>query len=276
MRIIRIFPSKNSYTPTDDYAFYGIPPLPMLIPDHHEVHVCCVFSWDKAECEWLAYQWEGRTNKPVKLGGPAFGSAAEDFRQGMYVKSNIIFTTRGCNNQCSWCAVPRLEGRLKELPVCQGNIIQDNNFLQASRTHKDKVYDMLRTQRGICFKGGLQPDLIDDHFINAVTSLRIKELWLACDTDVALPGFKRAVAKLRKAGFNRNKVHCYALIGVDKNMDWAEYRLREIYHAGAMPFAMLFREYEDTKTAYPLEWKRFARTWQRPAATEAHMKSEKV
>ena len=45
---------------------------------------------------------------------------------------------------------------------------------------------MLKSQKGICFKGGLESDLIDDHFVNNVTSLRIKELWLACDTDSSL------------------------------------------------------------------------------------------
>ncbi|MDR1703479.1 MAG: hypothetical protein LBS19_02170 [Clostridiales bacterium] len=269
MRIIRVFSRRNSYTPTDDYAFYGMPPLAELIPEHDEVHISCVFSWDKAEAEELAYQWEGRTNKPVKLGGPAFGSPSEDFVQGMYIKPNIIFTTRGCNNACPWCIVPKLEGPLKELPVCQGNVIQDNNFLQASRVHKNKVFEMLRTQRGICFKGGLEVDLIDSHFINAVTGLRIKELWLACDTDGDLPRAVKAIGNLKKAGFSRDKIKCYALIGDD--MDRNEARLREIYHAGAMPFAQLYREFTDTKTKYPPEWNAFQRMWQRPAATKAHM-----
>jgi hypothetical protein len=278
--IIRVFPRRTSYTPDDGYAFVGLPPAPWFIPEHKEVHVSCVFTWDKSHCEELARQWEFVTDKPVKLGGPAFGSPSEDFTPGMYIKKNIVFTTRGCNNQCPWCAVPRIEGSLKELPVHQGNIIQDNNFLQANRAHKDKVFDMLRTQRGICFKGGLSVDLIDDRFISSITSLRISELWLACDTAAALPKFKKAAAKLVKAGFSRDKIKCYALIkgqGHDNPkceaifMDRAEARLREIYHAGAMPFAMLYRGFTDDKTKYSKDWERFARQWQRPAAIIAHM-----
>jgi len=269
-KIIRVFPRRNKqYTPIDAYAFVGLPPLPELIPEHDEIHISCTFTWNKAECEELAYQWEGRTSKPVRLGGQAFRSAAEDFRQGMYIKPNIIFTTRGCNNQCPYCCVPKLEGRLRELPICQGNIIQDNNFLQASRAHKDKVFNMLRTQRGICFKGGLQADLIDDHFIGNITSLRIAELWLACDSDDALPKLKTAVDKLLKSGFNREKIKCYALIGDD--MDKNDARLREIYHAGAMPFAMLYRDFSETKANYGKEMEAWARSWQRPATIKAHM-----
>lgn len=285
MNTLRIFPRRNSYTPNPGadslgYVDYGLPMFSQLIPEHDEVHVCCVFSWDKTECLELAYQWQVRTDKPVKLGGPAFGSPAEDFIQGMYIKPNIIFTTRGCNNQCPWCCVPKLEGKLKELPVCQGNWIQDNNFLQASKAHKDKVFDMLRTQKAICFKGGLEVDLIDDHFIDSLNGLyytkgtkkisRISELWLACDTDGALPSFKRACAKLVNAGFSREKIKCYVL-SYGKDMDADEARARAVYEAGAMPFMQLYRDFTDTKTAYSLEWNAFMRMWQRPAATRAHM-----
>jgi len=267
--IIRVFSQRTSYTPADDYTFIGLPPMPGFIPDHREVHISCVFTWDRAKCEELAFQWEGQTKRPVKIGGPAYGSLADEHIPGLYIKPNIIFTTRGCNNQCPWCVVPRIEGRLRELPIHQGNTIQDNNFLQASRTHKDKVFAMLRTQKGICFKGGLAADLIDDHFIGNITSLRIKELWLACDTDAALPRFKVAAEKLARAGFNREKIKCYALIGDD--MDKNEARLREIYHAGTMPFAQLYRDFGDVKTEYSKEWNGFARSWQRPAAIRAHM-----
>lgn len=270
-RIIRVFPSRNSYTPNDEYAFVGMPQL--IIPEHDEIHISCTFTWDKKLCEDLAYQWEGRTNKPVKLGGVAYKSEAYDFVQGMYIKKNIIFTSRGCNNNCPWCCVPKVEGKLKELPVCEGNIIQDNNFLQCSKAHKEKVFEMLKNQHGICFKGGLEADLVDDHFINGLKEIgtrKIKELWLACDTDARLPEFKKACEKLRKAGFNRNKIHCYVLsYGKDRKKD--ELRAISVYEAGAMPFVQLYRDFTDTKTEYSSDWNAWARMWQRPAATKSHV-----
>ena len=280
MRIIRVFPQKTSYTPNDELCFIGPPPLQIFIPEHDEIHISCTFTWDKKYCEDLAYQWEARTNKPVKLGGPAFGSSAEDFKQGMYIKSNIIFTTRGCNNNCPWCCVHKLEGKLRELPICQGNIIQDNNFLQASREHKNKVFEMLKTQKQICFKGGLEADLVDDEFVDNLNSLyytrgtrkisRISELWLACDTDNRIAVFKKACTKLKKAGFSRDKIHCYVL-SYGKDMEADEARARTVYEAGAMPFMQLYRDFSETKTEYNADWNRFCRMWQRPAATRAHM-----
>lgn len=270
MRILRVFPKMTSYTPTDDYAFVGMPPFPSMIPEHDEVHISCTFTWDMDYAEELAWQWEGVTNKPVKLGGVAYHSPCEDFVPGLYVRKGIVFTSRGCNNNCPWCGVRSIEGKLRELPIHEGNIIQDNNFLQCSRQHKDKVFEMLKTQRAIAFRGGLETDLIDDHFISNITSLRIAELWLACDTDAQLPRFKKACEKLTKAGFNRNQIRCYSLIGHD--IEKEEQRNREIWRAGAMPFSQLEMDFGRAKTEYPHEWKAFERMWQRPAIMKAHMR----
>ena len=65
-KVLRVFPNKNSYTPDDSLAFIGMPPL--VIPEHDEVHISCTFTWDKKYCEELKYQWEVRTQKPVKQG----------------------------------------------------------------------------------------------------------------------------------------------------------------------------------------------------------------
>ena len=282
-RIIRVFPRRTSFTPEDEYVFIGTPPMPYFIPEHDEVHISCTFTWDRKECEWLAFQWEGVTNKPVKLGGPAFGSPAEDFVQGRYIRSNVIFTSRGCNNHCPWCGVPKVEGRLKELPIVQGNWIQDNNILQTSRRHKEKVFEMLKTQKQICFKGGLEADLLDDWFVEQLNGLyymrgskkvsRISEIWLACDTDNRIKDFQKACEKLRKAGFTRDKIHCYVL-SYGKDMDKDEARARTVYEAGAMPFMQLYRDFSDAKTQYSKEWNAFARMWQRPAAIRAHMEKQ--
>jgi len=273
MKILRVFPHQTSFTPIDELATIGNPPMPAFIPEHDEVHISCTFSWDKQACEELKYQWEVATQKEVKLGGVAYGDKAEDFVQGRYLKPNIILTTRGCNNNCPWCIVPKIEGNMRELPVCCGNVIQDNNFLQASKKHKDKVFSMLRTQRAIMFKGGLEAHLIDDHFIDNITSLRIAELWLACDTDGALRTFKKAVEKLKKAGFTRDKIHSYVLIGDDMQKNDA--RLREVYEVGAMPFAQLFMELgANKKTEYSKEWRDFQRVWSRPAIIRARMANE--
>ncbi len=70
--ILRVFPSRNSYTPDDDMVIIGEPPFSIFIPEHKEVHISCTFTWDKKYCEHLQQQWQAVTNKPVLLGGPAY------------------------------------------------------------------------------------------------------------------------------------------------------------------------------------------------------------
>lgn len=101
--------------------------------------------------------------------------------------------------------------------------------------------------------------------------LRIKSLWMACDGPDRIQPFLRAIEKLKKAGFNRNKIYCYALIGDD--MAENEARLRKIYEAGAMPFASLFQP--EQRITYSKEWKDFQRQWCRPAIIKARMEETK-
>jgi len=270
MKIIRVFPQRTSYTPDDDYVFIGEPPG-MFIPEHDEIHISCTFTWDIPYCEHLKYQWEPYTEKPVRVGGVAYGSPCDTFTAGLYVKQGITFTSRGCNNLCRWCAVPNKEGRIKELPIVAGNIIQDNNFLQTSKEHKEKVFEMLKSQKGICFKGGLQANLVDDHFINGISELSIKELWLACDTDSSFTAFEKACKKLIDAGYTRNHIRCYALIGQEENINQAEDRLMAIYEVGALPFSQLFQPIVGERIKYNDEWKAFNRKWSRPAIYKSEM-----
>ncbi len=266
-RIIRVFPNKTSFAPSDELCFFDEPDL---IPVHDEVHICTVFTWDKEKAMELQQTWAERTNKPVILGGPAFDDPCTgEFIPGRYVAPGITFTSRGCPLSCPWCFVPKREGPLREIEIKAGHVIQDNNFLACSPAHRRKVYDMLKSQRQIDFKGGLEVNRLSDWDIEEMRSLRIRELWLACDTKAALGGLKKACKRLQQAGFSQNKIRCYVLIGDDMQENLA--RLIQIYKAGALPFAQLFQP--ELKIEYSIEWKKFARTWQRPAGTRSFMQN---
>lgn len=139
------------------------------------------------------------------------------------------------------------------------------NLIEKYKGHLNKLFEMLKSQTAIEFKGGLETSRINTEIAERLRGLRIKTLWLACDTDGALRGLKKAVDILKKAGFNRNHLHCYALIGDDINKN--EIRLRQIWDIGCMPFAQLYQPIEKIK--YSDEFKRFVRNWSRPAIIRA-------
>jgi hypothetical protein len=242
----------------------GDPPL--FLPDADEVHVSVAFTWDIAEGRRLASAWGQYL--AVKLGGPAFDDAGNGFTPGRYVKPGVTFTSRGCNNECPWCLVPPREGRLRELPIVEGNLVQDNNLLQCSGPHLERVFAMLRTQRAVQFTGGLDARLLDADTADAIRGLRLRQLFLACDTDSGLAPLERAVKLLQ---LPRDKVRCYVLLAFHTTIDECEERLRAVWRAGAMPFAQLYQP-PDRLIRYSQDWRHLQRTWNRPAAMKAHMR----
>ena len=127
MKIAHVFPRRTKATPDDPLAFTGPPPRGGL-PDIEEVHVSVAFTYDMEKACQLAEQWM-KLGVPVHMGGPAFNMPGGDFVPGMYLKKGYVITSRGCPNRCWFCSVPRREGgRLRELPITEGNIVLDDNL----------------------------------------------------------------------------------------------------------------------------------------------------
>lgn len=259
VKIARVFPSKTSHSPDDEHAYFDAPD--MFTPsDYDEAHVSITFTWDIDRGERLAKTWENHA-KVVKIGGVAIdGESKEPFVAGMYLKKGITITSRGCPNACDFCMVNK--GNLIEFDdFPEGNIVNDNNILACSDRHWNRVIAMLRGQNGVCFKGGLQASLITPKKAEDMRTLKVKELWLACDTDAAIKPLEKAVKILRDAGFSDSHFYCYVLIGKE------EQRLRAVREMGVMPFAQLYMKNERTKTEYTDEMKKYQRIMARPAIT---------
>jgi hypothetical protein len=104
---------------------------------------------ERLKNEWIRF---GK----VSIGGSAFNDRGSNFVGGLYVKQGVTITSRGCPNNGGFCFVPNREGNIRELPIVEGNIIQDNNLLACSRGHLANVFEMLKTQKHIDFTGGFE------------------------------------------------------------------------------------------------------------------------
>ena len=246
MKIARVFPTKTSMSPIDKDAYFDVPGI--FTPNYDEVHISVTFTWDIPRAEFLAKQWEHKGK--VKIGGVAIsGEPKTAFQGGVYLRKGITITSRGCPNRCRFCLVKQDLIEFDDFPA--GNIIQDNNILACSDRHWQLVMDMLKTQRAIEFKGGLDAELLTPEKVEDLRNLKIKALWLACDTKAAIPAMKKAGKLLLKSGFNRNKMYCFVLIGNDRREE--EERLRLVWEAGFIPFAQLERKSEGNK--YSKDWR---------------------
>lgn len=259
--MIRVFPRRTKWTPTDELAFVGDPPL--FRPPEMPVKVSVTFTWDIAEGERLMWAW--RVYYPdVEIGGPAFGDPAGEFEPGLFIKKGVTFTSRGCPNNCPYCFVPNREGKIRELPIKEGWILQDNNILACSRSHQEKVFEMLaRQKKAIDFNGGLEAKRLTEWHVKQFENLKVHYFWFACD----LPGHEKYLKKVADLTVDYPiwKKRCYVLIGFNgEDILEAEKRLNRIYEMEFLPFAQLYQT--EIKRPWTKEWDRLQRKWCRPAA----------
>jgi hypothetical protein len=260
--VIRVFPRKTKWTPTDELAFVGEPPLFRPNDRQIPVAVSATFTWDIAEANRLQRSWRRFYNR-VDIGGPAFDDPGGAFFPGRFVKQGVTITSRGCPKRCPWCFAWQREGQVRTLPIVPGYIVQDNNLLACPRRHVEAVFDMLSGQRAAVFSGGIDASLFTDWHRELLETIRYDELWFACDTFTRLPVLERA--RRICDGISQEHLRCYVLIGFgDESIDAARGRLERVYELGFLPFAQLFRG--EKVVAYSEAWRKLARKWSRPAA----------
>lgn len=270
--IIRVFPRRTKWIPDDDLVFIGSPGLFRLVDRNIPVKISVTFTWDVEEGKRLLRNWS-RFYDNVEIGGPAFGDPGGEFTPGLFIKNGVTITSRGCNKKCPWCYVPVREKHIKEITIKDGWIVQDNNLLACSEKHIEKVFEMLSIQpRAAQFKGGLDITLLKKEHLNLFDSIRISELWFACDSEDMVPLLSR-IADLFK-NYPRDKKYCYVLIGFGgESLLSAENRLKTVYRLGFMPFAQLYRGNDIPH--YTRDFLKLQRNWSRPAIYKSLMKEEK-
>jgi len=261
--MIKVFPRRTKWTPNDELAFVGDPPL--FRPDDWKmpVRVSVTFTWDIPEALRLAKAWN-QYYSDVLIGGPACGDPGDEFEPSRFVKEGITITSRGCPRNCPWCFVPQREGKVRELLIKPGWNVADNNLLACSRDHIETVFEMLRYQHHeIHFSGGLDARLFRQWHVDLLKSIRLRFAFFACD----YPGAEKHLEKVADlmSDFSNQKKRCYVMIGYNnESLKEAEARLKNIYRMGFDPFAMLYRN--EKKQVWPMEWNRLQRKWCRPAA----------
>lgn len=267
--MIRVFPRRTKWTPIDELAFIG--GVPLVRPSDQPVRISVTFTWDISYSKYLYNQW-AQCYSDVKIGGPAFDDHGGEFIPGRFIKEGVTITSRGCFKRCGWCFVPKREGKIREIEIKDGHIIQDNNLLACSRKHIEAVFDMLRKQKKSAeFKGGLDTTLLQDWHIDLLKTIKFKEVWFACDTTGGMRWLKRASNMLKE--IPRYKKYCFVMIGLKETPIDAEGRLREVYNLGFRPFSQLYQS--EQKRDYSKEWRDLNCAWSRPAAYESIMKPTK-
>jgi len=262
VKIARVFPQRTKYTPTDDLCFFDAPDL--FAPQVDEVHVSCLFTWDKPKAERLADEW-GAIYPDTKLGGPAYDDPGGEFTPGMYVREGYVQTSRGCPRRCSFCLVPCREGRIRELTIHEGPWLMDNNILGCSRKHQRAVFEMLKgTKQKIKFLGGLDTTFFKEwHYAEFIEMKKqIQFLYIAYDMPADRDSVRIAIKRLYKCGFKQNQIWCFVLVGYGGDTpEEADKRCEWVFAQGGVPFASYYRGPDEMNPHKPPEWGKLTSRW---------------
>lgn len=208
------------------------------------------FTWDLPK----AYQravWLRQMGQRVIAGGPAVNLMPDYLADVAEVGTTwpealehhnplATFTSRGCVRRCSFCAVWRTEGELRELddwPIRP--IVCDNNLLACSRAHFDRVIDRLKPVKGVDFNQGLDARLLTDYHAGRLAELDCR-VRLAFDHVRTEQQFLAAWERVHKAGIAKRSISVYVLVGYDDTPEDALYRLRLVHSLGSYTSPMRY------------------------------------
>lgn len=214
-------------------------------------YISVPFTWELPSVYQRAV-WLGAQGYRVRAGGPAVLLMPEYLADVAELGGEVnalprhnpqaTFTSRGCVRRCSFCAVPKIEGDLRELEDWEPRpIVCDNNLLACSVAHFDRVIDRLKPLKGIDFNQGLDARLLTKHHAERLAELRLYAARLAWDHTALEGEFMRAFEMLRNAGIPARKIRVYVLIGFDDTPEDALYRLRTVQSLGTRPNPMRYQ-----------------------------------
>jgi len=203
------------------------------------------FTWLLDAAKELALAHNGRVvagGPAVKLMGADWADTPDDvpFDTLSFHNPLATFTTRGCPNRCSFCAVPRIEGEFRELKSWKpAPVVCDNNLLAATKKHFIRVIDSLMPFDSCDFNQGLDARLFSDFHADQISRLRNPHVRFAFDSMRSENAVADAIRKCRKYGIKNISVYC--LVGYKDTPDDARYRVEKVIEWGAMPNPMRYQ-----------------------------------
>ncbi|WP_287182131.1 hypothetical protein [Mesorhizobium sp.] len=173
--------------------------------------------------------------------------------------SSIGFTQRGCRLSCSFCVVPKKEGK----PVRSQSINQiwrgqgfpkhihllDNDFFSIKDWWQERIEEIRHGAFKICFSQGINIRVITDEVAAALATIEYRDdafqkrrLYTAWDNIGEERSFFRGVDRLERNGVPPKHLMAYMLVGFDPNETWeaVHHRFEMMVARGIQPYPMVF------------------------------------
>jgi hypothetical protein len=194
------------------------------------------FTWLLPTAQMLAERYNGKVvagGPAVDLMGAPWADETPKWHEDVLYRHNpdATFTTRGCPNRCPFCAVPKLEGRFRELVSWRpAPIICDNNLLECSTQHFLKVIRQSLLFPYVDFNQGLDARKFTTWHASQIARLKKPIVRFAFDTLSVESRLADAIQTAKSFGLR--DIRIYVLIGFDDDPESALYRLETVRQWG--------------------------------------------
>ncbi len=219
------------------------------------LYVSVPFTWNLPD---LAVDFAHRDMEydRIMVGGPAV-ALMPDFFAGMdhvtvgtsmpgvlqRVNALATRTTEGCPNKCGFCGVKRIEPVWRELPDWPDcPVLCDNNLLESSTAHFDRVMDRLEKHGWCDFNQGLDCRLLTGHHAERIGRVKGAIVRLALDSMSVADEWLDAADLLHLFKTAKSRVRSYVLCGFNDDPIEAWKRCELVENWGAMPLPQWFHE----------------------------------
>lgn len=174
-------------------------------------------------------------------------------------KHSIGFTQRGCRLKCSFCVVPKKEGKMTVVNSIydiwrEGTErkihLLDNDFF-GQEAWKERSKEIIDGKFKVCFNQGINVRLIHEEgaeYLNQMMYMddqfKSKIIYTAWDNRRDESIFTKGIDIMIKAGINPKNIMVYMLCGYWKTetFDDVYYRYEKMRDMGLMPYPMIYAE----------------------------------
>lgn len=178
--------------------------------------------------------------------------------------ASILFSSRGCNRRCAYCAVWRMEGSINSskrtikhlvYPTHKRIILWDNNLLQSP--HSWAILDeLIDIGKPVDFNQGLDARLITEEVAEKLSKTRFLCLRISYDHSAMRSYVKKAIERIIGYGIRGRRILVYTLYNFEDDPEDFYQRVNDVLDWGAVVYPMRYEPLDALE-----RWKFIAERW---------------
>jgi len=261
------------------------------VDPHHEpdrIYVTSLFTWAwKPVWEAIKHYKSVFPNVELWLGGiyasilpdHAGKSGADYIHNGIFSEAedlmpaydlvpewdaSILFSSRGCNRRCPYCAVWRMEGSINSCkhtirhlvyPMHKRIILWDNNLLQSPYgcAILDELIDI---DKPVDFNQGLDARLVTEEVAEKLSKVRFLCIRLSYDHIAMRKHVEQAIERIKGHGIRGRSILVYTLYNFEDDPEDFHQRVSDVLEWGAVVYPMRYEPLDALE-----RWKFVAKRW---------------